>query len=403
MEKVGSFYNDAFSLHSYLINLILKKHRYHKSVSYEEYEIQCKLIYNTVTLLLDNRNYFMKDDECIMFYYNKFAFNFNKQIFYKPMIRQILISNFNVKNNIDTYVRSIITVLFCMLGNGDYFKPMLDYEENTEATHDMRKMNAVDKFKVRCLILDYIKSGLFSQYEIARILSVDRKTVRRIQRMLETNHFLTYEDLHDKKHGPAPNPYTKLNQEVCEALKRALNKIPSKFGLTYAGWGTKAIKEYLKKIHNIDVTENYLRYYLRKNNYTYKVGQRKNYKQSEEEVNDFLNGGYEKELMKAKQNNERVVFVDEMHVQQGYSNRSYAQRGKRAVTAYHQSAKHTKYSLITFMGLDGFISLHIVEGPMDSGWFIFFLKDLKKNNKGVKFLIFADNCGIYCKRVHFEL
>ena len=395
MLKAESFHSLLYTFYLYIANFILKRNKYHKSITSDEYQNRCLIIFQIIVSLLHDKNYFKQDENSIVFYYNLFSLSSRKKLFYKNIIRKKLIVDFNINNNIDEYVHIIITLLFQMLGNNNYFKGVLDFYANADVKRDMRTMNAAEKFEFKCLILDYIKSELFTQQEIHNILNVDPKTIRHIQKMYESNPFLSYDDLHEKKHGPKPNPYTQITEAAWEDLQNAMTQLPTQFDLTYAGWGTKAIQKYLEKYHNIVVSQDYLRHFLRNQNYTCKVGKRKNPKQSEEEVKEFLTERYEEELRKAKENNERVLFVDEMHIQQGYGNRSYAPKGQRSVTSYHQSAKHTNYSLLTFIGFDGFISCHIIEGTVDTGWFIFYLKELKKNNKNEKFLIFTDNCSIH--------
>ena len=66
-----------------------------------------------------------------------------------------------------------------------------------------------------------------------------------------------------------------------------------------------------------------------------------------------------------------------MYVQQGYGNRSYAPKGKRSVTSYHQTAKHTGHSLLTFMELNDNIEIFIINASFDAGYFIYYLKKIK--------------------------
>ena len=103
----------------------------------------------------------------------------------------------------------------------------------------MRKMKSVCKFYVKCLILDYLLDYLrntnYKQKEISKILHVSDKTIRTIKRKLQENHYLKYDDLIEKKHGPSTDDYKKISKPAWMDLENALKFTPRKFNLSYAG------------------------------------------------------------------------------------------------------------------------------------------------------------------------
>lgn len=63
-----------------------------------------------------------------------------------------------------------------------------------------------------------------------------------------------------------------------------------------------------------------------------------------------------------------------MSIQQGDNTTSYSLINTPSVIYYDQSCKQTNHSLITFIGIEGFFEILIVDGPVDSGWIIFISK-----------------------------
>ena len=395
VDLVGSFKSRIFFCHDNIINSILNKYPYRKSKDIEFMFSECSAIYGVISILLHSENYFFLDLDKQKFTFNKFYWRHGKAIFYKPIIRNLLIVEFGIlKHRVEYLTELTIKLILNIITNRDYFEENLDIQK-TEIKNDMRKMNAAAKFQFKCLILDYLLYTDMKQCEISKRLGVDRKTIREIQKKLEVNPNLSYEDLFEKKHGPKRDDYTKITEDAWEDFEVACQSLPRSFDLKYAGWCTQAICEFFKRFHNITVTTAYLRYYLRKRNYTCKVGRRKNPKQNPETVKKFLQVDYKKELTCAKENGEWVLFEDEMYIQQGYSNKSYAKKNKPSVSSYHQSCKHTNHSLITLIGIGGFFEIFIVDGPVDSEWIIFYFKELKKKYPGTKFLVFLDNSRVH--------
>ena len=392
---VGSFTNNIYQCHEMLINSILKLYPYSRTTSIEYMTSECSAIYGVIATLLHSNQYFLLDNEKQIFKFNKYFWRQTKTFFYRPVIRTMLMVDYNIgKHRVEYLTTLIIKVLLNSLNNKAFFEP--DYEiHNRCIKNDLRQMSAAAKLQFKCLILDYLRYSDLKQCEIAKLLGVDPKTVRTIQKKLVENPNLTYDDLVEKQHGPQKNDFTKISEASWKAFEVACKSLPRDFGLPYAGWGTKAICDYFRKVHGIKVTRAYLRYYLRKRNYTCKVGQRKNPKKDQEKVDRFLAIDYEQALKEAKENGECVVFEDEMYVQQGYGNGSYSLCNTRSVTSYNQSAKHTNHSLITFIGIDGFFEIFIVEEAIDSGWMLFHLKKIKNKYPEKKFLIFMDNCSIH--------
>lgn len=399
LHIVGSFTNHLYLCHETIINSILKQYPYRRTKDIEYMSRECSAIYGVLATLLHSDNYFVLDNERQIFKFNKFYWRRKRTIFYRPLIRTMLLVDYNiVKYRVEYLTDIIVKILFDSLNNTEFFEAEYDIH-NKCIKSDMRNMSAAAKLQFKCLILDYLLYSDLKQCEIAKILGVDRKTVRNIQKKLEKNPNLTYEDLVEKKHGPQKKDYTKISESAWNAFEVACKSLPRDFGLQYAGWSTQAIRAYFFKEHDIIVTRNYLRYYLRKRNYTSKVGQRKNPKQDPNKIEKFKSIDYERELTVAKENGECIVFEDEMYDQQGHGNESYSKRNTRSLSSYHQSAKHTNHSLITFIGIDGFLEIFPVEGPIDSGWILFYLKKIKKMYPEKKFLIFMDNSSVHDSQI----
>ena len=277
-----------------------------------------------------------------------------------------------------------------------YFKDsMFSYAKLEHFNYDMRLLNPIAKWQLRCMIFDAIKYSKKTQKEIALMYHVSERSVRNLYKKFKENNFLTYSDLMEKKHGPEKDFYKKIPEHIFHALLLALSKSPSLYKLKESSWTATAIQEFLKKEYGLELTLSYVYYFVHRMYLTSKVGKRCNPKQDKEEVRKFIYETYPALVQEALKNGEIILFGDETHVQQGYGIRSYAPKGKRSLIVYHQANRHTDRSLFTVIGLNGYYRIFCIPGTIDSGSFIDFLKTIKKDNPGKKILLFVDNCYIH--------
>ena len=261
-------------------------------------------------------------------------------------------------------------------------------------THDLRKLKKDNKWVVRCRMLEYIKeSSEITVIAIAHKFHIHYNTARNFYQKYIENPLMTYDDLKEDNRGPEEDPFRIISQQILNELCFCLvEKVPGDFSLDYSSWSGQCIREFLKVRFDINVSMQYLYYFLARNNIVSKFSQRINPKQSKRKKEEFIKKVYPELVSLASKYNSKIVFCDETHVMQGHDQKGYAPIGMRTHVSHNQSCKHTKYSLFTIMSPDGFIRIFKIEGTFTSEKFINCLTELHQENHDTNFLLILDNC-----------
>lgn len=278
-----------------------------------------------------------------------------------------------------------------------FFKTSSSDFESKILSKDMRKFPKDWRWLYRCMILEYIKDHPNITIKgIAKRFGVNFNTVKKINLLYKENPLLSYDDLKEEERGPESSPFNKISQEILFELEECLiEKTPKDYDLPFSTWSAKCIQLFLKKEYNLDIKLKYLYYFLWRNNITSKFAQRRNPKQDLRKKKRFIKETYQQLIILAGQTNSKICFADETHVQQGYDKKGYAPRGKRTHISYSQTCKHTKFSLFTVAGVDGFFQSYNVEGTFTSESFIKCLEDLHIKYPNKKFLLILDNSHVH--------
>ena len=260
--------------------------------------------------------------------------------------------------------------------------------------------NKVLRWKTRCNILDDIKekdiNGLYIPYkEIAEKNHVSTSLVTAIKKQYEDNENLTHNDLWEKKRGRKPNPFTIITVNEYTELTHYMSTIgPFELGLPFFSWSGAAIYYYFRK-KGKDIKLSYIYNFCNKMGITSKFASRKNPKESAEEIAYFKDTRYPEICKRSILENRRMLFVDECHISIGYNMMGYSLANTPSICSYDASLGHSTYTIVTFMGLDGFIKVFTIKGNVDSTAFTNCLTELKKELKGEKVDIIMDNAPIH--------
>lgn len=234
-----------------------------------------------------------------------------------------------------------------------------------------------------------------TQKEIADLIDASVGFVNKISKKLACNTEITESDLEEAKRGAKPNKFSIIPENVYEELKIATTRyLPSDYELDYSSWSAKAIKEYLFKIHKIDVRLKYIYNFLHNVGFSSKNARRVNPKRDDTEVENFISTLYALILF-AMSTQYIVIFADEAHITKSHHHRGYAPIGSRANMEYATESGHSPYSSLTFLGYNGFARIFTVDGHMNSDKFVECLKILKKENPNSKFILILDNHAIH--------
>ena len=238
------------------------------------------LIFDGIKNILDDIRYFRVDLSNESYIYNKYMWKEEKRSIVFPLFLQefssVGILDFQ---KIITYSKIAYYVLTCAMRDKSVFIAALD--EDPSQIYDLRKMSEIEKWHKKCQIFDYVKYETLNNKEIAELLHVDQHTVAAVRNKYKENHFLRYEDLMEKQHGPNPNPFKKITESAFRDLENAMKKPTKEFNLPYPCWSNDAIRLYLKNVHNIDVSKEYLYNFLERIGFTSKAGKRSNPKKDQ--------------------------------------------------------------------------------------------------------------------------
>ena len=200
----------------------------------------------------------------------------------------------------------------------------------------------------------------------------------------------------DKKRGPEESYFNKISAEIfLELITNMVSKVPLEFNLNYASWSGEAIVEYLQERHQLNVTRDYVYYFLNRFEVNSKFGKRINPSKDYEAMQAFIKDKYRQICEEAKTRGEVLIFGDETSCQKGYHQRGFAPKGKRAIVMHTTDSVHTGHSLFNLIGPGGFFKMFLIKGTFDAIIFKNCLKKLHEEFPTIKFLLILDNSRVH--------
>ena len=319
--------------------------------------------------------------------------------------RQELQNNINKAKNIRSELeRQINNLTRSDYACADLMKRLDSFinQANDESKHipNMKVVRMVQRWMIRCKTLNLVKKndveclGL-TQREMADQLNVSTYMVNLISQLYNFNNNIKHVDLWEKKRGPKVGIGNKISKELLLKIIDIIENIgPIEKEINSFAWSASAIVELLKK-EGVDVNEKYIYYLFRKLHITSKFMTRKNPKQCDSLVAHYKSSIIREVLKNAKKDGYTILYCDECHIQISHRTKGYAMANNRSIGSYDPRVGHSNYSICTFIGLDGFIRVFIIEGTFNSDKFIECLEQLKKENPNKKFHIIMDNSPVH--------
>ena len=278
------------------------------------------------------------------------------------------------------------------------FKNIKNYSNKN--TLDPKILNMVHRWEKRCEILDIIRDNDVngfgkSQRDIANQANCSLGLVNKISQLYNFNNNLSNDDLWENKRGAKPDPFKKIPEDIFHKLYEICNKKgPAEENLPFRSWSAAAIFYYLRK-NGIEVKLSYIYDFCHKMGITSKFSARKNPNESQEEISYFLMVKFPKICAESIINKEKIIFLDESHVMISPHFKGYSFVNTNSVASYATGLDHSIYTILTFIGLDGFIKIYTIKGSVDSSKFTEIMKKFKKENKKEKFIIMMDNSPVH--------
>ena len=269
-----------------------------------------------------------------------------------------------------------------------------------ERSVDKSTVNRVLRWKKRCNILDCIIDNAINafgktQKQIASETEASIGLVNKINSWYVYDNNITHDDLWENIRGKKPNTFKVIPCDVYQELCQLMcTKSPVEVGLNFFSWSACAIYFYLKT-KNLNVKLSYIYDWCRRVGLSSKFASRKNAKENINEIEYFINEKYPEICRQALVNNTLILFLDECHVAIDHHFEGYSPINTDTIGAYDTSLEHSSYTIVTFMGLNGFIRIFHIKGTFDSGKLTDCLTDLKKELKGKNIHIIMDNSPIH--------
>ena len=219
--------------------------------------------------------------------------------------------------------------------------------------------NKGKRMQVNITVLNMLKTNLTAekpipQATIAEMCGCSIGKVNSIKKKLDKNDKLSSNELHEQKRGRKANPFSKINEQAYNMLDDAIsNYLPRDFKIEETSWTGKAIKIFLSKECNIDVTLKYVYRFMKKMNFTSKFASRENPKKDEEYVEYFKMVIFAEICLIALLAGKKIYFLDQCHVQKGNHVKGFAKKGEKAHASHSTELLHSSYSFMTIIGLDG--------------------------------------------------
>lgn len=404
IEKSGvSILNDILFI---IVKYVLENYYkiYPRCLGNEQFKMNCSVIVTVIASILSSSILFKIVDSK---YYYEFAIWERK---YKGRTKDIIMTYFESKtmNNTLMYLDTIqyVNVIYKTIKDlmdhdnvkNEFFQgvDILEQSEN-KIKIDFRKLSSKEKNVLRLEILMFFKRNRnLTMQEIADFFKVEVRNVSFIINGYLKNPSVDFRTYEDKKRGPEQKFFNRIPAKVfAELLETIVYKLPKDFDIDFSSWTGYAIVQYLKLVHNIDVTRKYVYYILNKFEINSKFGKRSNPKRDIDELNDFIRHKYREICEQAKRNGEVVAFGDESSSVKGHHDRGFAPKGIRALVMHNTATSHTGDTFFCIISPEGLYKMILVLETFNATAFITCLEALHKEYPDKKFVLILDNSRVH--------
>lgn len=257
--------------------------------------------------------------------------------------------------------------------------------------HTLSKEVRADRRKQAFKLLD---KG-HDKYEVADFSEAHFKTVEdwiKNRKQYEKNNY------HGLKRGN-PKDRRLLNdtrqKEIMEAIKKTT---PDKHGIEYFLWSRRAIREFIKKKYEIQISLRKVSKYTKNWGFSSQRPKKQTVEQDPKKIQIWLEETYPKIREEAKKQGSEIHWGDEtnLNINTNYQ-KTYALRGKTPIVKI--PARKTSYSMVSSLTNQGKLRYMVYkEGGMNAILFRVFLKRLTKDTDKKVFLI-LDNLKVHHAKI----
>lgn len=234
----------------------------------------------------------------------------------------------------------------------------------------------------------------WNKYEIADLVEVHYKTVEgwiKTRTRYEENNYFGL-----KRGNPKDRRLLNNSQQdvIIEAIKTST---PDKYGIAYFLWSRKAIREFIKKKYNKNITLKRISRYTKRWNLSSQRPSKQACEQDPKKIEVWLKKTYPNIKKEAKKQGAEIHWGDEtnLNINTNYQ-KTYAPKGKTPIAKI--PARKTSYSMVSSISNQGKLRYMVYKGGMNAKLFKIFLKRLIKDTNKKIFLI-VDNLKVHHAKI----
>jgi len=259
-------------------------------------------------------------------------------------------------------------------------------ELRTNAKH----LSPDEQYQIRKNIVRLLKKG-HAPNEVVNMLDVSRSLVYATKKTYDEKGI---EGIKPKTRGRRNGDKRTLTPEQeREIMKTIVDKNPEQVKLKCCMWTRKAIQEYIRREHGVDMPLSTLGYYLERWGFSVQRPTKRANKQDEERVQVWMEKEYPAIAAKARDERAEICWGDETAIQNTANYiKGYAPIGHTPVLRVE--AKKLKLNMLSAISNKGKLRFTITKESVNAGILIDFMGRLARD-AGHKVLLILDNLRVH--------
>lgn len=236
---------------------------------------------------------------------------------------------------------------------------------------------------IRSQIIEFLKSKQGTQGQAAELFGVSIRFVNKIwgKYKKEGTQGIELKKRGVKKHSGG------ISEEQRQEIQDKINKnTPDHYGISYFLWTSEAISILIKQVTGITYGSRHVRKLLDEWGYSSQKPIYKAYEQQTANVTKWLEEDYPEIQKQANQEDAIIMWGDETGMRSDHqAGKSYSKRGKTPVI--RRTGQRFSINMISAISNRGKLSFCIIDGRVNAGIFLNFLKQLIKGSQKKMILI----------------
>jgi len=236
---------------------------------------------------------------------------------------------------------------------------------------------------IRSQIIEFLKSKQGTQGQAAELFGVSIRFVNKIwgKYKKEGTQGIELKKRGVKKHSGG------ISEEQRQEIQDKINKnTPDHYGISYFLWTSEAISILIKQVTGITYGSRHVRKLLDEWGYSSQKPIYKAYEQQTANVTKWLEEDYPEIQKQANQEDAIIMWGDETGMRSDHqAGKSYSKRGKTPVI--RRTGQRFSINMISAISNRGKLSFCIIDGRVNAGIFLNFLKQLIKGSQKKVILI----------------